>query len=81
VKNFIFVNFRTKKNFIMGNSKTKKNFIIDNSKLKKRPPCGQSFNIERMIPVYAGITTYDTSIMENTMTNSATVSPTPSTIR
>jgi hypothetical protein len=24
---------------------------------------------------------YDTSIMENTMTNSATVSPTPSTIR
>ena len=33
------------------------------------------------MPACAGMTGYDTSIMENTMTNSATVSPTPSTMR
>ena len=34
-----------------------------------------------ILPTFYSQLRYDTSIMENTMTNSATVSPTPSTMR
>ena len=50
------------------------NFVITHEKYKKKTALRAVFFYEQSLP-------YDTSIMENTMTNRATVSPTPSTIR
>ena len=68
--------FARKKAFPVGNSTTKKDCFESSPFLHRRSP---------VIPVKRGqapgMTVYDTSIIENTMTNSATVSPTPSTMR
>ena len=69
--------------------KKSSNSIKLTKKIKKSGALPRYFLYRRfpVIPVKRGqapemtIQSYDTSIMENTMTNSATVSPTPKTIR